>query len=348
VTRSGAVGPPELPLGRSTRIAGSVLPVVGIVLFAVSTAFELSNLHPRAELSTSVAAGAVFLLATAFSRGGASHVFDLRARMLVGAALSTLLAVSALWQATERSASPVLFLLIPVSLLFATAALAVREAAVQRRRAHLREVRARLEGEEAERRRWVRELHDDTLQELAAVMVVLGAATAGNDPQARERGIADAREVIGRQIHALRRLIAQVRPLALDALGLNAAIEDLGRHARELSGIDIQVNTQDLPRLATDTETSLYRIVQEALTNAVRHSGATRITVETRSSADGLEVSVHDDGRGHPPAGIVQGHGLAGMHERADALGADLDLSDAPGGGTLVRLRLPYPDNQPS
>ena len=334
-------GPPR------TRVAGSVLAVLGIVLFAASTAFELSNLHPRAELSTSATAGMVFLLATAFSRGGGSTVFDLRARLLVGAALSALLAVSALWQATERSAAPALFLLIPVCLLFATAALAVREAAVQRRRTHLREVRARLDGEEAERRRWVRELHDDTLQELAAVMVVLGAAAASRSPQVRERGIADAREVVGRQIHALRRLIAQVRPLSLDALGLNAAIEDLGRHARELTGIDIEVHTEDLPRLATDTETSLYRIVQEALTNAVRHSGAGRIVVETRAGPGGLEVSVRDDGRGHPPAGLVHGHGLAGMHERADALGAQLDLSGAPGGGTLVRLRMPFPDGHP-
>jgi signal transduction histidine kinase len=363
--------------GRGFAVAG--LAAVGILLLAVSTVIELSDISPRTELGTGIAAGTVFLLAMACSRGADSEVLALRARLLVGAGLSALLAVAALWQATERSAPRVLLLLVPVCLLFGTAALALREAAAQRRQAHLREVAARLEGEERERQHWVRELHDDTLQDLAAVTVLLAAS--GNESAARE--------VVGRQIHALRRLIAQMRPLALDTMGLYAAIEDLARHQQEATGIETEVSArvvpdssgegssfggslegssfggaphggspaggrssfggsphgagvhpavaEAIPRLSADAETSIYRIVQEALTNAVRHSGATHITVELRSDSRHLEVTVRDDGGGYP---FVPGHGLRGMRERAETLGARLRISgDA--SGTEVRLTTP-------
>src|SRR5262249_37763939 len=162
---------------------------------------------PRAELTTGVGAGIAFLVAMALSRGADPQVLDRRGRLLVGAGLSALLVVAAVWPIPADAAPRGLPLLIPAALPFRTARPAVRGAAVQRRRAHLRELRARLDGEEAERRRWVRELHDDTLQELAAVMVVLGAADV------RGKGIAEARELVGRQIQTLRRLIAQMRPL---------------------------------------------------------------------------------------------------------------------------------------
>src|SRR5262249_4778771 len=159
------------------------------------------------------------------------------------------------------------------------------------------------DGEEAERRRWVRELHDDTLQELAAVMVVLGAADV------RGKGIAEARELVGRQIQTLRRLIAQMRPLALDSLGLNAALEDLGQQVHDATGVDMEVVAEPLPWLPSDTETSLYRVVQEALTNAVRHSKAKRVTIRTTVQPDELVVSVSDNGCGQPVRGFTAGHG---------------------------------------
>jgi signal transduction histidine kinase len=313
--------------------AATALAFTGTGLLVASTVAELSDLHPRAELTTGAAAGAAFLVAMALSRGGDPHVLDRRGRLLVGAALSALLAVAALWQLTEYAAPRVLLLLIPVALLFSTAGLAVREAAVQRRRAHLRELRARLDGEEAERRRWVRELHDDTLQELAAVMVVLGPSDV------QDRRIAEARELVGRQIQTLRRLIAQMRPLALDSLGLNAALEDLAQHAHDATGVDIEVVTVPLPQLPSDTETSLYRVVQEALTNAVRHARARHITIRTAREPGRLVVSVADDGCGRP--GFTAGHGITGMRERADALGGRLEIRGRPGGGTEVRLSLP-------
>jgi signal transduction histidine kinase len=311
----------------------NALAFTGIGLLVASAIAELSDLHPRAELTMGAAAGVAFLLAMALSRGGDPQVLDRRGRLLIGTALSALLAVAALWQITEYAAPRVLLLLIPVALLFSTAGLAVREAAVQRRRAQVRELRARLQGEEAERRRWVRELHDDTLQELAAVMVVLGAA------ETQGPAITEARELVGRQIQTLRRLIAQMRPLALDSLGLNAALEDLGQHAHDATGVDIEVVAEPLPPLPSDTETSLYRVVQEALTNAVRHSGAGHITIRTAVNDGAVVVSVADNGGGRP--GFAAGHGITGMRERADALGARLEILGRPGGGTEVRLTMP-------
>lgn len=325
--------PRETTLSKPRRgFAVASLTAVGILLLAVSTVIELSDVSPHTELATGIAAGTVFLLAMALSQGADSDVLALRARLLVGAGLSALLAVAALWQATERSAPRVLLLLVPVCLLFGTAALALREAAAQRHRTHLREVAARLEGEESERQHWVRELHDDTLQDLAAVTVLL--ATAGNEPAARE--------VVGRQIQALRRLIAQMRPLALDTMGLHAAIDDLARHQRDATGIDIEVTPADVPRLPPDTETTIYRITQEALTNAVRHSGATRITIELDADQHHLHVTVRDNGggitastaKGDP---FVPGHGIRGMRERAETLGAQLRISGDEG-GTSVHL----------
>ncbi|WP_432994791.1 sensor histidine kinase [Dactylosporangium sp. CA-233914] len=326
----------------ASPLVARALAALGIASLATSTVIELGDLHQVAEMATGATAGAAFLLAMAFSRGVESRVLQWRGRLLIGAGMSALLVVAALWQLTEHAAPRVLFLLVPVALLFATAGLAVREAGVQRRQAHLRELRARLDGQEAERRRWVRELHDDTLQELAAVMVVLGSA-AGNGPAAQQQGIAEARELVGRQIQTLRRLIAQMRPLALDSLGLNAAIEDLGRHARDATQLDIAVVAEPLPRLPAETEIALYRVVQEALTNAMRHSGASSITIRTAVHPDALEVSVTDDGQGMPAPGFTAGHGLTGMRERAGVVGARLDIAAAAGGGTEVRLRLPPP-----
>lgn len=322
------------------------LTAVGVLLLAVSTVIELGDADPRPELAAAVAAGAVLLVAFALSRGTTVQVFARRARLLVGAGVAALLAVSALWQATERAAPRVLLLLVPVCLMFGTAALAVREADVQARRARLRELRAHQDGQERERRRWVRELHDETLQEMAAVQTMLGAAAASTDPDSRTKGILTAREVVSRQIQTLRRLITLMRPLSLDALGLGAALEALAYQTVELTGIDVEVYADGLPRLKTDTETQIYRIAQEALTNAVRHSGATRITVEATHDPRRLELVVRDNGGRHPTDGrFTPGYGLTGMRERAETLGAALTITpSAPDhSGTVIRLEVALP-----
>jgi signal transduction histidine kinase len=317
-----------------------VLAVLGTLLLGASTAIELGDAQPRVEIWVGAAAGTAFLIAVIASRGSDAQVLATRARLLVGAGLSALLAVAALWQATERTAPRVLLLLIPVCLLFTTAGLALREAAVLRREARLREMRSRMDGEEGERRRWVRELHDETLQDLAVVHVLLGTAATSGDGQVQAKGITDARAMIGQQIQALRRLISAMRPLSLDTLGLGAALEDLARRAGDMTGIEVDVFAEELPRLPAEAETATYRIVQEALTNAVRHSGARRITIEARPAGDCLEVAVRDDGHG-APAAFDPGYGLLGMRERAETVGAELRITGPENGGTLVALRLP-------
>ncbi|GAA3266185.1 sensor histidine kinase [Dactylosporangium vinaceum] len=304
---------------------------VGVVLLGTAIVLELGGVAPRAELWSGAGAGMVFLLALALAPAGAPRRSAVRARLLAAAGIAALIAVAALWQESRQPAPEVLLLLIPVALLFATAGLALREAALERRRARLREAGSRLDGAEAERRRWARELHDDTLQELAAVQVLL----------ATPAGVADAREIVGRQIQSLRRLIAQMRPLALDALGLAAALEDLARNARDRDGIDVEVAVDGLPRLPATVETAVYRIVQEALTNAVRHAGGGRVRIEATTHGPAVRVLVRDDGPGAPPAGFKAGHGLLGMQERAELLGAELFVGSGPSGGTVVRLELP-------
>ena len=425
---------PPLPRDpRAAPAAVSPLAVVGTLLLGASTTLELSNADPHAELWVAVAAGSTFLLATALRRGSGGRLLAVRGRLIGGAGLSALLAVAALWQSTDRATPRVLLLLIPVFLLFTTAALALREAGVEQRRARLREVESRLDGEEWERRRWVRELHDDTLQELAAVHVLLAGAAAG-DAAARERAIADAGRMVGQQIQTLRRLISRMRPLALDSLGLGAALEDLARHA-QAGNTEIDVDVDGMPRMPAETETHIYRIAQEALTNAVRHAGARRITIEARPhsqveprphgqiesrlrrgvesrphgqveprphgqiesrlrgqieswlrgqiesrlrgqieswlrgqieswlrggvesrprggvelepAAGSVTVTVRDDGRGLPVSGFVAGHGLLGMRERADILGATLEITNPASGGTVVRLRVPRCRTEP-
>lgn len=337
---------PDLDTRRGCLVHATVpvLTALASLLLISAAFFALAGASPRIELLLGVAAATTFLLAATLPRSGGARLMA-RGRLLAGAGLSALLTSAGLWQATSRSGPRALKLLIPMCLLFALAALALREAEVQRRRARQRALRSRLAGEEGERRRWARDLHDDTLQELAGVQVLLGTAAASHDPAVQAAAITDARDAVGRQIQALRRLISRMRPLALDTLGLDAALEDLARNAAEASSIDIQVHTADLPRLPADTETAVYRIVQEALTNAVRHASARRITIEAQAAGRALAIIVRDDGtRRTPTTGpFPPGHGLLGMRERAESLSADLRITAAEPHGTVVRLSVPVP-----
>ncbi|GAA2337550.1 sensor histidine kinase [Dactylosporangium salmoneum] len=326
---------------RASAVAAWVSAAAGVALLAAAFLLELSGISARGELWTAAGAGGAFLLSLAILPAAGAHRFAVRARLLTAVGVSALIAVAALWQGSVKPDPSVLLLLIPVALLFATAGLALREASVEGRRSRLHQIRSRLDGAEAERRRWARELHDDTLQELAAAHVLLAAAAAAPDPAARSAGIADAREIVGRQIQSLRRLIAQMRPLALDALGLAAALEDLARHAHDRDGVEVEAEVEGLARLPAATETAVYRIVQEALTNALRHARAARIRIETGALGEGLRVVVRDDGAGPPPEGFTAGHGLRGMRERAELLGAALHVGPAALGGTQVTLDLP-------
>ena len=202
-------------------------------------------------------------------------------------------------------------------------------------------LRASLEAAEQARARWARELHDETLQGLIGIRMVLAAGLARDDPALRSAARnADAH--LGEEMRRLRALIAELRPAALDDLGLGAAIDSLAKRQASIGGFELsaEIALDEARRLPRDTEGAVYRIVQEALSNVIRHAGARRVTVAVRQLAAEVEIEVGDDGRGFHPEPTA-GFGLAGMRERAVLAGGSLSVSSADGGPTHVRARLP-------
>ena len=203
-------------------------------------------------------------------------------------------------------------------------------------------LRHAIEAAEEERRRWARELHDETLQGLGALRLVLASGRRGDDP-ARLRGAVDA--AVGQlehEIDALRSLIRELRPAALDELGPGSAIEDLatwtaGRHGVEIS---TEVALDPDVRHATEIEVTLYRVIQEALGNAVEHAGADHIRVGVSQDDGVLRVGIVDDGRGFDPAAVTAGFGLARLRERVRLMGGTLEIVCSQA-GTSVTARLP-------
>ena len=208
----------------------------------------------------------------------------------------------------------------------------------------------RVAAAEEERRRWARELHDETLQGLAALRLGLASARRTNDSAAVDAAIAGAVEQLESEIASLRALITELRPAALDDLGIGAAIEALAARAAR-SGLDVDldvalaVDADGHPdRLLPEVETAIYRIVQEGLTNAGRHGQAGRAVVEIAERNGNVDLSVRDDGAGFDPAMRTAGFGLLGMRERAELLGGTLTVDSVPGQGTTVRARIPVGD----
>ncbi len=197
-------------------------------------------------------------------------------------------------------------------------------------------LRGALASAEAERARWARELHDDTLQGLGGLRLLLVAARRSGDADT----LGGAIDRLEQEIDGLRGLIRDLRPAALDDLGLGPAIEGLAERAARREGLDVIADVNLPDRLSAELETAAYRIVQEALTNAVRHSGATsvRISVDVRDGAIHAEVS--DDGRGFDPADPSGGFGLTGMRERVALLRGELEVASSES-GTSVSAALP-------
>lgn len=194
---------------------------------------------------------------------------------------------------------------------------------------------------EDERRRLRRELHDGLGPGLAAIGLELDVARArASEPLLPS--IDRARELTASLVGEVRRIVHDLRPAALDELGLVGALEDLALSADAGPGgpqVDFAPG-HPLPPLSAAVEVAAFRIAQEAVANAVRHAGATAIAVRLDATPDALVVEVADDGRGVPDD-VVEGVGSGSMRERADELGGVLRRTDAPGGGTIVRAELP-------
>lgn len=207
--------------------------------------------------------------------------------------------------------------------------------------------RQRLAAAEAERRRWARELHDDTLQSLSALRVGLSTAKRSNRADALEEAVTGAVEHLEESISNLRALITDLRPASLDELGTGAAVQALAertsRHGIEIDlSIDLAYEDGRAPgRHTPELETALYRIVQEALTNAVKHGKARRAVIEINESDSEVHVTVRDDGQGFDPAAHTSGFGLLGMRERVQLLEGVFQIQSSASGGTTINATLP-------
>jgi signal transduction histidine kinase len=207
--------------------------------------------------------------------------------------------------------------------------------------------RQRLAAADDERRRWARELHDDTLQSLSALRIGLSSARRAEQPEALPAAVGQAIEQLDEAIANLRALITDLRPAALDELGVKAAIEALAeRSSRHDIDVDVSIElayeqgTQST-RLADELETALYRIVQEALTNAVRHGHAKRAVVEIREDAGMVQLLIRDNGRGFDPQGDSEGFGLLGMRERIALLAGQMSIKSTAADGTAITATIP-------
>jgi signal transduction histidine kinase len=229
----------------------------------------------------------------------------------------------------------------------AATAVATAQSAADERRRH------RVAAAEAERGRWARELHDETLQALGNLRLILSRSRRSGDPEVVGGAVDQALEQLELDITTLRSLITELRPAALDQLGLEPALHALVDRTRR-AGMEVDAEVvlayesgEASERHTADLETGLYRIVQEALTNAGKHGGAARATVSVIEQDGQVHVIIRDDGRGFDPTASTAGFGLAGMRERVELLGGELSLVSAPGEGTTVSTTLPVVRRQP-
>jgi two-component system sensor histidine kinase UhpB len=188
-----------------------------------------------------------------------------------------------------------------------------------------------LAAQEGERRRIALELHDEVGQALTAAMLRLDGAE-----------VEEAREGLREALEEVREIARRLRPEALDDLGLRNALRALVASMARSARLEVTPEIAPaLPELTAEQELVVYRVAQEALTNAIRHSDATTIRFSLTSGAGEVVLAVEDDGRGFDLGPRGEGSGIRGMRERALLVRARLEVDSAPGRGTAVRLRVP-------
>ena len=210
-------------------------------------------------------------------------------------------------------------------------------------------LRQQVESAEQERERWARELHDDALQGLAAIRIHLATAlqSQGEDRAARiEAAAEETLERLEGQINDLNRLINDLRPAALERLGLAGALQALAEETSARGGIEVET-TIDFGAEASgeepgrDQERVVYRLVQEALTNVVKHAGASHVKLVAEEDKGEIRIVVRDDGDGFDPAAAGGGRGLTGMRERIELIGGQIEVGSKPGEGTAISATVP-------
>lgn len=204
--------------------------------------------------------------------------------------------------------------------------------------------------QEEERRRIARELHDQTGQALTSLMVGLKLAEGEGDPDETRQRIREVRDLASRTLQDVRSIAWELRPALLDDLGLVAAIDRYLTWYGEQHSLEVDVEATGFKnngRLASSIEVTLYRIIQESLTNVVRHAGATRVSVVLERRVDEVVAVVEDDGQGFDVESVLHGSnavshlGLYGMQERALLVGGAVLIESSRGLGTTVRVAIP-------
>jgi two-component system, NarL family, sensor histidine kinase UhpB len=207
-----------------------------------------------------------------------------------------------------------------------------------------------INAQEEERKRVARELHDETSQVLTSLLISLALLEESTtSPTARER-IVETRQLAHQTLRAIRSLSIDLRPSALDDLGLLPALRWYIKEYQQKFPIVVEFHTTGFKeRLSSEMETVLYRIVQEALTNVARHAHASKATITMKEEHSAVDVVIQDNGSGFtagtleekPADGQEHGWGLVGMYERAKLLEGELTIDSAPGKGTTIHAKLP-------
>jgi two-component system sensor histidine kinase UhpB len=195
-----------------------------------------------------------------------------------------------------------------------------------------------LKTQEAERKRVAQELHDEVGQALTAVMLQIGRLVK-RSPEELNADLQEALETTRASLDDVRRIAKQLRPEALDDLGLIPALSSLMATFADRTGLRIQHRLEDVPALESEAELVVFRVAQESLTNIARHAQSSRVDLTLDRNGREIVLCVRDYGRGMQ--GAAAGGGIRGMRERALLIDADLSIGPWTGGGTEVRLAVP-------
>lgn len=209
------------------------------------------------------------------------------------------------------------------------------------------QLRQRVESAERERARWARELHDDTLQNLAAIRIQLATALGSGEEERAARIESAAEQAIGQlegQINELNRLINDLRPSALERLGLAGALQALAEENSARSGVAIDRTIELSDERSGEEDRLVYRLIQEALTNVFKHANASRVELSATEGEGAIRITVSDDGDGFDATSSTAGRGLRGMRERIELLGGEIEVTSASGDGTKITACVPLQD----
>jgi signal transduction histidine kinase len=198
-----------------------------------------------------------------------------------------------------------------------------------------------LQTQETVARRFSHELHDELGQSLAAIKANLGALTPGNVSDANRQE--DSLQVVEEAIRNVRELSQLLRPTILDDFGLDASLRWLTERFTQRTGISVHYQSDFRGRLSDQSETHLYRIAQEALTNVARHSGAREVWMKLAATGDEVQFDIRDDGKGVALSREQRngGLGLVGMEARARSAGGRMNMESAAGAGVRIAVRIP-------